>query len=56
MDPLAQEQVPESLFKVSYEQRWDLLRPAIERLYVQEGRRLPDVGRLIKDWCGFTAM
>ena len=55
MNPLAQENVPAALFNVPYDQKWDLLKLVIERLYIEEAWKLSQVVRMIQDWCGFNA-
>ena len=47
---------PLSLAGVPYDQKWDILKPAIERLYLRENRKLKDIVAAIKHQCGFTAV
>lgn len=44
-----------SLQGVPFDQKWELLKPTIERLYIHEKRRLPDVIEQIRDETGFDA-
>ena len=55
MDHLNQENIRASLPNVPYDQRWDHLRPVIEHLYVEEGRKLSDISTMIKHQYGFNA-
>jgi hypothetical protein len=45
-----------SLAKVPYQARWELLKPTIKRLYIDEGRRVADVAEIIKRDYGFGAL
>ncbi|KAL8795174.1 MAG: hypothetical protein Q9195_002329 [Heterodermia aff. obscurata] len=56
MDPLETQIDPLSLAGVPYEQKWDILKPAIERLYVRENRKVKDIVAAFKNQCGFTAV
>ena len=44
------------LTSVPYEQRWELLRPVIQQLYMNESKKLADVIRIIKDHSSFVAV
>lgn len=44
-----------SLYGVPFDQKWELLKPTIERLYIHEKRGLPDVIENIRDETGFDA-
>ena len=54
MEPLVVDDFP-SLDGVPFSEKWDLLKPSIERLYVQEKQKLPDIVRAFKDY-GFDAV
>ena len=41
---------------VAFNQRWGLLRPVIERLYLDENRRLSEVIEIMKTEHGFDAV
>jgi hypothetical protein len=45
-----------SLAKVPYQARWELLKPTIKRLYIDEGRHVTDVADTIKRDYGFSAL
>lgn len=47
---------PRSLLDVPFNERWELLKPTIERLYIDEKRKLPDVMKILKDQYGFDAV
>ena len=55
MESSGSQGLPDSLLGVSFDQKWELLKPAIERLYIHENRKLPDVIQSIKDQYGFDA-
>ena len=55
MEPSIPQGFPPSLHGIPFDKKWDLLRPDIERLYVNEGQSLSDVIRAIKDKHGFDA-
>ena len=55
MEPLAPQGHPRLLLNVPFDQKWELLRPTIERLYIHENRKLSDVMKTIKDQHGFDA-
>ncbi|KAG8532977.1 uncharacterized protein KY384_001759 [Bacidia gigantensis] len=55
MDLADQGNIAASLLNVPFGQRWELLRPVIERLYVEEGRKLPEILTRVKDQYGFSA-
>ena len=38
-----------------FDQKWDVLKPAIKRLYLDEGRVLADVMEVVKTEYGFVA-
>ena len=40
---------------VPYSEKWELLKPTIERLYIQEKQKLPDIVKAFKDY-GFDAV
>ena len=44
-----------SLHGVPFDQKWELLKPTIERLYIHEERKLPDVIELIRSETEFDA-
>ncbi len=46
---------PPSLHGVPFDQKWELLKPTIERLYINENRSLPDVISAIRDNYEFDA-
>ena len=45
-----------SLADASYDRKWEILKPAIELLYVQKNKKLKDVIAAIRDQWGFVAM
>ena len=55
MEALAAQSFPLSLHGVPFDQQWELLKPTIERLYIHENRKLPDVIKSIRDQYGFNA-
>ena len=58
MDPLsasAAQTLSQSLAKATYDQKWDLLKPVVERMYVDEGKKLKDIIATLKDEFGFNA-
>lgn len=55
MEPQVSDSLSASLRTVPFDHRWDLLKPTIERLYINENWKLPDVIRTIKDEHGFDA-
>ena len=44
-----------SLDGVPFDQQWDLLKPLIQRLYVDEALKLPEIIDLIRDNLRFNA-
>ena len=56
MDPSFLPAFPPSLDGVPYEQKWELLKPTIERLYIHENRKLSEVMKAIKEQLGFDAV
>ena len=55
LDPSAAHSLSQSLAGAKYDQKWDLLKPMVERMYVDEGRKLKDIIATIKDEFGFNA-
>lgn len=55
MESLIPQTLPISLLGVPFDQKWELLKSTIERLYIRENRSLPDVIKAIKDQHGFEA-
>ena len=55
METLIGQSSPPSLRGVPFDQKWDLLKSTIQRLYIIENRSLPDVIKSIKDQYGFDA-
>ena len=55
MEPLDSQSLRASLHGVPFDQKWELLKPTIERLYIHENHKLPDVIKGIRDECGFDA-
>ena len=55
MEQSAAQDLQTSLLGVSFDQKWDLLRPVIERLYIHENLKLFDVIMMIKEQYGFDA-
>lgn len=45
----------QELYKVPYDQRWELLKPVLERLYLDEKLKLLEIIRLIKFNYGFDS-
>jgi hypothetical protein len=56
MDANSVAELRASLAKVPYEARWELLKPTIKRLYIDEGRRVTDVAEIIKTDYEFSAL
>lgn len=54
MDPLVLQDFP-SLGGVPFNEQWELLKPIIERLYVQEKQKLPEILKAFKGY-GFDAV
>lgn len=52
MEPLVLQSLP---LGVPFDQKWELLKSTIERLYIHENRSLSDVIKAIKDQYGFDA-
>lgn len=55
MESLIPQTLPISLLGVPFDQKWELLKSTIERLYIRENRSLSDVIKAIKDQHGFEA-
>ena len=55
MEPLVPQDLSRSLLGVPFDQKWELLKPTIERLYIHENWKLSDVVKAIKDQHGFGA-
>lgn len=55
METVATQSFPLSLDGVPYDQKWELLKSTIERLYIHENRKLPDVIKSIRDQYRFDA-
>ena len=55
MEPLITQNLSDSLLGVPFEQKWELLKPTIECLYVHENWKLSDVVKSIKEQCSFDA-
>ena len=49
------ERLSQSLADVTYDQKWEILKPTIERMYVHEGWKLKDIIAAMKDEYGFNA-
>ena len=56
MEASAMQETALALSNAPYEQKWNLLKPTIERMYVYEGKRLRDIVTAIKDQYGFSAV
>ena len=56
MESSASQVLLPSLLGVPFAQKWELLKPTIERLYIHENRSLSDVIKAIKDQHGFDAV
>ena len=56
MDANSVAELRASLAKVPYQARWELLKPTMKRLYIDEGRRVVDVADIIKRDYGFGAL
>jgi hypothetical protein len=56
MDVNSVAELRSSLAKVPYQARWELLKPTIKRLYIDEGRHVTDVAEIIKRDYGFSAL
>ena len=55
METSATQSFPPSLHGVPFDQKWELLKSTMERLYVHENRKLADVIKSIRDQYGFDA-
>ena len=55
MDLDALPDLPRPLASVPYDQRWELLKPAIERLYIGENVKLHGIAEAIKERYKFKA-
>ena len=44
------------LAKASFDKKWDILKPAIAQLYIEEKKELPDLIDAMKTRYNFTAM
>lgn len=44
-----------SRLNVPFDQKWEVLKPIIERLYIHENRKLSDVIKIVKDEYKFDA-
>lgn len=55
METMATQSFPLSLHGVPFDQKWELLKSTIERLYIHENLKLPDVIKSIRDQYGFDA-
>ena len=55
METSAAQSSPPSLHGVPFDQKWELLKPTIERLYIHENQTLPDVIKSLRDQYGFDA-
>ena len=40
---------------VPFDQKWEILKPTIEHLYVHEKRKLPELMQIMKDQHAFVA-
>lgn len=40
---------------VPFDRKWEILKPTIERLYVHEEYKLPDLMQIMNDQYGFVA-
>ena len=40
---------------VPFDKKWEILKPTIERLYVHEEYKLPDIMQIMSDQYGFVA-
>ena len=56
LNPSAAQDLSQSLAKATYDQKWDLLKPTVKRMYVDEGRKLKDIIEIIKEEFGFNAV
>ena len=55
METLAAQSLPLSLHGVPFAQKWELLKSTIERLYIHENRKLPDLIKFVRDQYDFDA-
>ena len=55
METMATQNLPLSLHGVRFDQKWELLKSTIERLYIHENWELPDVIKSVRDQYGFDA-
>ena len=55
MEPLGPQRLFPSLHGVPFDQKWELLKATIERLYISEDMKLAHVIKAIRDEHGFDA-
>ena len=55
MEPSVPQGPPPPLLNVPFDQKWELLKPTIEHLYIHENLKLSDVIKTIKNQHGFDA-
>jgi hypothetical protein len=55
MDPLVPDEGDIHLFDVPFGERWEILKPTIERLYIREGLKLPQLIEALRVRYGFDA-
>lgn len=55
MDQYVPQGPPNRLPDVPFYEKWELLKPTIERLYIDESRKLSDVISAVKAQYGFDA-
>ena len=46
----------ESLNGIPFNKKWDILKPVIKQLYIDQNLKLPDLIKTIADEYGFVAM
>jgi hypothetical protein len=45
----------DALSAVSFAEKWELLKPVIEQLYLKENMKLPQLQQVLRDRYGFDA-
>ena len=54
-EPSTTQGLQTALLGVPLDQKWNLLKPTIERLYINENLKLSNIIEIIKDQYGFNA-
>ena len=56
MDFLEAQITPAALVGIPYHEKWEVLKPVIKRLYIEENRKLNDIISSIRNQYGFHAV